>query len=664
MSRDASYAPNLHPAARIERPRLSGRARLARAASLAALGLPLAVLAGCTDEDVPGPTTPPMYEDPPELAPDGDGVRELHFGPSAVEIDGRRYCLRAYNGLPVGPTIRVPRGENRKVRVNLSNDFVHSDFREAQTLGGLGRKSCHDFNVTNLHGHGLHVQPNHATDDPADPCKGNGCAPDQRYYGDHVLHQVPPGESAQYRWDLDEDGPHHEGTDWYHPHIHGSTAIQVMNGAAGALLIEGELDEVPGVALAKERVMVMTQVPIDYETTVPLKEGEACTESNLSVNDFQAVNVLRATLINGKRKPRIVTPPDQVERWRMVYAGSPDEVGMKLHVGKDELCSEFDKTPIEMTQIARDGLTLPQFYESDTVWVSPGYRVDVMVKMPAKEQTLCLVGRRPNDLLGTVIAIIDVDESAGAPTETTMPEEADVAALAPPTTWTGLVDGQMTEVSCDSVETIHQKVVLFVPTPGLTPPDFGGGELSSCDPADHVHTIDPDAPVCICPEPNISCRNFDDRRAWGYRSDRTLTVGASERWQIRAFDGHPFHIHINPFLVCPNSSNKEPNFAHWRDTMWVQFEDTPRDVLMRPRTFTGQFVLHCHKLNHEDEGMMELVEICDPDDQACHCMGTDTNGECISQAGCLPDDLACQYAKTATDAYPAPPPPNPALCGP
>ena len=203
MSRDASYAPNLHPAARIERPRLSGRARLARAASLAALGLPLAALAGCTDEDVPGPTTPPMYEDPPELAPDGDGVRELHFGPSAVEIDGRRYCLRAYNGLPVGPTIRVPRGENRKVRVNLSNDFVNSDFREAQTLGGTGRKSCHDFNVTNLHGHGLHVQPNHATDDPADPCKGNGCAPDQRYYGDHVLdgHErrvhLPGGLSAR-----------------------------------------------------------------------------------------------------------------------------------------------------------------------------------------------------------------------------------------------------------------------------------------------------------------------------------------------------------------------------------------------------------------------------------------------------------------------------------
>ena len=98
------------------------------------------------------------------------------------------------------------------------------------------------------------MQPNHATPDPADPCEGNGCADGQTYYGDHVLHEVGPGESAQYRWDLDEDGIHHEGTHWYHPYIHGSTAIQVMDGAAGALIIEGELDEIPGIAKAKERV--------------------------------------------------------------------------------------------------------------------------------------------------------------------------------------------------------------------------------------------------------------------------------------------------------------------------------------------------------------------------------------------------------------------------
>lgn len=98
--------------------------------------------------------------------------------------------------------------------------------------------------------------------------------------------------------------------------------------------------------------------------------------------------------------------------------------------------------------------------------------------------------------------------------------------------------------------------------------------------------------------------------------------------------------------------------------MWVQIDDGPRDVIMNFRKFTGQFVMHCHKLNHEDEGMMELVEICAPDDEACLCLGKDADGNCISQAGCKEEDKQCQFAKLATDAYPAPPAPDPALCGP
>jgi L-ascorbate oxidase len=264
------------------------------------------------------------------------------------------------------------------------------------------------------------------------------------------------------------------------------------------------------------------------------------------------------------------------------------------------------------------------------------------------------------------MAIVDVDPAAGKATSTEMPDEATVGALAPPTTWMGMVDGKMQEVSCDSVKTIHQKVALLVPTPGDKVPMEQAATPGACVPdPDHDHpTIDPNLPVCVCPEPNINCRRFDERRALGYRSDRVMTVDTSERWQIVAFDGHPFHIHINPFLVCPNHSNKGPNFAHWRDTYWVQAEDGPQAVMMNFRKFTGQFVIHCHKLNHEDEGMMELTEICAAGDEACLCQGKDMNGQCISQAGCKADDKRCQFAKAAADAAPLPPPPDPALCGP
>ncbi len=619
-------------------------------------------LAGCGGGDV---TDPVPWADPPVLQPDGSGVYQLHFTPAAVEIGGKRYCLRTYNGTVPGPTIRVPAGRDRRLHIDLHNDFKKSDYREIISFAGHGSASCHDFNLTNLHGHGLHVQPNYATADPKDPCTGAGCGPNQQYLGDNVLAEVKFGETARYRWDLDEDGTHHPGTDWYHPHVHGATAQQLLNGDAGALIIEGDIDTVPGIAKARERLWMVTQMSFNEQYTKPLKDGEACTDDTLSAEDSGANSEeSKPNLVNGRLKPRYSTPPGQVERWRFIYGGSPAEMGIKLHPALDAKCGKWDITrTIEFVQFARDGLTLPALYKSDTMWVSPGYRIDAAVKMPAEKQTLCLVARRPSDLLGSVMAVIDVDPAAGAPTETSLPDESAVAALAKPTKWMGLVDGKMQEVSCDSVQTVHQKVALLVPTPGQSQPSLETHTPGSCDPS-HNHPIDPNAPICVCPEPNINCRRFDERRALKYRSDRVATVDTSERWQIVASDGHPFHVHINPFLVCPNRSNKGPQFAHWRDTYWVQTDDGPQSLLMKYSKFTGQYVLHCHKLNHEDEGMMELVEICKPGDTDCLCLGTDDKGNCIPQSGCKADDKRCQFAAAASAAAPLPPAPNPALCGP
>lgn len=626
--------------------------------ALIALGL----LASCADAAPPAQSDGvETFANPPELAPDARGVYDLRLAPTAVEIGGRRYCLRAYNGSVPGPTLRVRAGANRRVHVNLRNELNRSDWREISGMEGHETPSCHDFNVTNLHFHGGHVQPNFATADAADPCVGDGCGEGQRYHGDNVLITVQPAGMARYRWDLDEDGTHHEGTQWYHPHTHGSTAIQVINGAAGALIVEGALDAEPTVAATRERVMVIQEMPLTHETVRPLAQGEACTAANLSVNNFLGVTEGMPMVLNGKVKPRLITAPGQVERWRMVYAGTPDEMGMKLHPALDANCERFDVTRrVELVQYARDGITMPRYYRNDTVWVSPGYRVDSFVQMPTTPQVMCLVGRRVHDPLGSVIGIVEV-RAGRTPTATAIPPEATVTSHAPPTTWTGRVDGVMTTVSCDSVTRIHQRVsLLTTPVPQGSAQALSTG--AACTPPAGPHTPHAGAPVCQCPAPNINCRSFEDRRFRNYRSDRVAVMGDSEKWEIVAFDGHPFHIHINPFLVCANDSNKEPNFPHWRDTFWVQAEDRPRQVMMNFRAFTGRFVTHCHKLNHEDEGMMELVEVCAPGDTACRCQRMEADGSCVSQAGCQTDDRQCQFAALATASFPRPLPPMPDLC--
>ncbi len=637
---------------------------LARAlAQLCVAGLAL-LPAGCSgDGGAPAQSDGvETFANPPELTPDADGVYQLRYGPAAVTLEGRRYCLRAYNGSVPGPTIRVRAGADRRVRVNLHNTFTRVDGREVSGMEGHEAPSCHDFNQTNLHFHGGHVQPNFATVDPAHPCTGDGCGPDGKFYGDDVLITVPQSRSAQYRWDLDEDGPHHEGTYWYHPHTHGSTAIQVVNGVAGALIVEGPLDAEPTVSATRERVMMINEIPYSHATAMAMRDGDACNENNLSIDNFLSVTEGMPIVINGRVRPRMITAPGQVERWRMIYAGTPDEMGMKLHPARDPNCNGYDPLRrVEMVQYARDGITMPHYYRNDTVWVSPGYRVDSFVQMPTAPQTLCLVGRRTHDLAGSVIAIVEVRSDRGAATTTQMPAESVVTAHAPPVTWTGNVDGAMTQVSCESVTRIHQRVGLLmppVPTSSTSTMSSGG----ACDPA-QGHGPPPSTSVCECPAPNINCRNFDQRRARGYRSDRVGVVGHSEKWEIVALDGHPFHIHINPFVVCPNDSNKEPNFAHWRDTFWVQVDDRPRQVLMNFSRFTGSFVTHCHKLNHEDEGMMERVELCAEGDRECQCQRTDAMGQCVSQAGCQADDRQCEFAAMVTASYPRPLPPMPALCG-
>ena len=100
------------------------------------------------------------------------------------------------------------------------------------------------------------------------------------------------------------------------------------------------------------------------------------------------------------------------------------------------------------------------------------------------------------------------------------------------------------------------------------------------------------------------------------RVDQTARLGDTEEWTIVNTDQqyHSFHIHQTPFLVT--EVNGVP-----------QDEDSLRDTFSTPPAtevgpgslkvvipFTdpvivGRFVYHCHAVDHEDEGMMGIVEV-------------------------------------------------------
>jgi FtsP/CotA-like multicopper oxidase with cupredoxin domain len=102
---------------------------------------------------------------------------------------------------------------------------------------------------------------------------------------------------------------------------------------------------------------------------------------------------------------------------------------------------------------------------------------------------------------------------------------------------------------------------------------------------------------------------IDDRKFDADRVDVEVALDATEEWTIRnsTTEQHPFHIHVNDFQVV--SVAGEPYDARsLQDTVTLP---PGEDVVIRMRftDFTGRFVFHCHILNHEDNGMMAVVEV-------------------------------------------------------
>lgn len=93
------------------------------------------------------------------------------------------------------------------------------------------------------------------------------------------------------------------------------------------------------------------------------------------------------------------------------------------------------------------------------------------------------------------------------------------------------------------------------------------------------------------------------------RIDQEVKLGALEEWTIinRNSQQHPFHIHVNDFQVISINGDPYDAVSH-QDS--VNLPANGEVVVRIPfDDFTGKFVFHCHILNHEDNGMMAVVEV-------------------------------------------------------
>ena len=256
--------------------------------------------------DAPGPR--PAFRESPEIrSVDGVCKATLHIRKEEVKAGDQTLITDCFNGMYTGPILRVRRGD--LVELTVIND------------GEMN---------TNIHFHGLQVSP----DD----------------YGDSVFTVIPIGHQYTYRFRIPEY--HHPGTYWYHAHSHTTTQRQVMQGVAGTLIVDGELERWPELKGITERNCVLH----DYQ-------------KGLNNEVVQGIQVSWPTyrLVNDQKFPDVPIRPGETQLLRLSAQGA--NIYYYLDFGGEKFWV-----------VNTDGNPVNQMFETDRFALPPGSRVDILVQ--------------------------------------------------------------------------------------------------------------------------------------------------------------------------------------------------------------------------------------------------------------------------------------------
>ncbi|MEH0577846.1 MULTISPECIES: multicopper oxidase family protein [Streptomyces] len=438
-----------------------------------------------------------------------------------------KVLTRTYEGSVPGPTLRVRPGDSLEItQVNAlpPNTGPHEDDANIP----------HHFNTFNLHTHGLEVDPTGDADnvfrafEPAET----------------------PGDTTTYRTVINVPEGHPAGTFWYHPHHHGSTATQLLSGMSGVIIVEGDIDQVPEIAAAKDVVVCISELKVSAGRVPDLTSQATCDDTPSTF------------LVNGALNPVLTIAPGEVQRWRVVNAGPVSAHFLSL-------------SGHEMHQIACDGITFMNPVTTTGLTLPMGGRTDLLIR-GGKPGTYRLTGGGAS---GPLLTLVVTGEARPKPMP--LPKS---------------LPGRPT----DMPEPTRNRTLIFRTDEDVFPGPFpnayrilGDGETPPAD-------------------PEAGRRDL----AWGRFSpdyvNQRIRLGEVEQWTVtndshsRGHGHHPFHLHTNHFLVTA-VDNRRLATPVWHDTVDVPPEGTIT-FLLCAQDFTGRAMLHCHHIEHGDEGMMQIIE--------------------------------------------------------
>lgn len=524
-----------------------------------------------------------------------DGVLKVELRlRNARQPDGRtRFCYVTPDGAQ-SPTLRVHPGD--LVVLGLKNELkagvaaaasaprmAMPDLPPTRARRAGRGNPCESAQMselsTNLHFHGMTMPP---------VC-----------HQDEVMRtSIQPGDPRfEYRFRVPANEP--PGMYWYHPHVHGFSAAQVLGGASGAIIVEGIERATAAAAGLPERVLIIRDQDLQHpdsppspsEPVVPKmmidRDGDAANNGtgfgkpakDLSVNDVPVP-------YPDYPPARIEMRPGQRQLWRVLNASSVTYLNLALL---------FGRAPQQLGIVAIDGVPLSHSGRAndailwrDRIGMPPASRVEFIVDGPPEGVPGLLVTRTvdtgqggendPNRALATVVARTDAAERASRLPSSPIP--LPVSTLP----WLG------------DVTPVRTRKLYF--SEKLTDPKDPNSAT------EFYITVDGQEPKMFDPHAGVA--------------DIVTHQGDVEDWVIenRTTELHAFHIHQIHFLLMDWSGVPvdEPflrdtvNVPYYADRM-LKYPNVRLRMDFRDPNSVGTFVYHCHLLEHEDGGMMGLVTV-------------------------------------------------------
>ena len=466
------------------------------------------------------------------------------------------FCFLTRDGAQ-SPTLHVRPGDTLSLTVTnhvpdvpspMPNGTSHS--RGTCTGGPLTGASL------NVHFHGLNVAPT--------------C------HQDEVLKTViNSGQTYRYELKIPADEP--PGVYWYHPHIHGLAEDAVLGGASGAIVVDGIENIQPAVAGLPSRLLIIR----GQNPAVTSQVGDKPVPAWDNTLNYVPVSYPRYT-------PAVLNvAPGGREFWRVLNASAGTLIDVELR---------YDGIPQPLTVVGLDGVPIGS---QDGMSRGQTLRRNHLLLAQASRAEFIITAPPPGTRTATFVTR-EVDTGPSGDADPSRP----LAVL-------------RTSGTPDALPVI--------PAPSRTIPTvqrFEGMDTAPLTARRHIYfsqrpsnPSDPESETDFFITVNGETPVLFD----GANPPAIVTTqGAVEEWVIsnRAQEPHVFHIHQIHFqLRQVNGVTLPAEDQQMLDTVtipyWSGTGPYPSVTLrmdFRGRV-VGDFVYHCHILEHEDHGMMAIIRV-------------------------------------------------------